>query len=98
MFGVTTSDDYRPVTWMGHYPVDVTTILVGVHVISLRRSVARRMAVNAARVREDFGNLRKERTRSSLRVGDIGECRGSLEIVGTSSLRECARDTSDCNK
>jgi membrane associated rhomboid family serine protease len=33
MFGVTTSDDYRPVTWMGRYPVDVTTILVGLHVI-----------------------------------------------------------------
>jgi membrane associated rhomboid family serine protease len=33
MFGVTTSDDYRPVTWMGRYPVDVTTILVGFHVV-----------------------------------------------------------------
>jgi membrane associated rhomboid family serine protease len=33
MFGVTTSDDYRPVTWMGRYPVDVTTMLVGVHII-----------------------------------------------------------------
>jgi hypothetical protein len=33
MFGVTTSDDYRPVTWMGRFPVDVTTLLVGVHVI-----------------------------------------------------------------
>ena len=32
MFGVTTSDDYRPVAWMGRYPVDVTTILVGIHV------------------------------------------------------------------
>src|SRR5437016_11429420 len=32
MFGVTTSDDYRPVAWMGRYPVDVTTMLVGVHV------------------------------------------------------------------
>src|SRR5207244_703805 len=32
MFGVTTSDDYRPVTWMGRYPVDVTTMLVGLHV------------------------------------------------------------------
>src|ERR1051326_5142232 len=32
MFGVTTSDDYRPVTWMGRFPVDVTTILVAVHV------------------------------------------------------------------
>src|SRR5215813_13346832 len=32
MFGVTTSDDYRPVAWMGSYPVDVTTMLVGIHV------------------------------------------------------------------
>jgi membrane associated rhomboid family serine protease len=32
MFGVTTSDDYRPVTWMGRYPVDVTTMLVCTHV------------------------------------------------------------------
>src|SRR5438128_11736842 len=35
MFGVTTSDDYRPVTWMGRYPVDITTILVGTHVFTL---------------------------------------------------------------
>jgi membrane associated rhomboid family serine protease len=33
MFGVTTSDDYRPVTWMGRYPVDMTTLLVGLHVV-----------------------------------------------------------------
>jgi membrane associated rhomboid family serine protease len=33
MFGVATSDDYRPVAWMGRYPVDVTTMLVGVHVV-----------------------------------------------------------------
>lgn len=32
MFGVTTSDDYKPVTWMGRLPVDVTTILVAAHV------------------------------------------------------------------
>src|SRR5437588_1818230 len=32
MFGVTTSDDYRPVTWMGRFPIDVTTILVAMHV------------------------------------------------------------------
>src|SRR2546421_11950702 len=32
MFGVTTSDDYRPVAWMGRFPVDVTTMLVGLHV------------------------------------------------------------------
>src|SRR5260370_39584887 len=35
MFGVTTSDDYRPVTWMGRYPVDITSILVGTHVFTL---------------------------------------------------------------
>ena len=33
MFGVTTSDDYQPVTWMGRHPVDVTTLLVAVHVV-----------------------------------------------------------------
>jgi membrane associated rhomboid family serine protease len=33
MFWVATSDDYRPVAWMGRYPVDVTTMLVGVHVV-----------------------------------------------------------------
>ncbi|HKP02811.1 MAG TPA: DUF6576 domain-containing protein [Chthoniobacterales bacterium] len=33
MFGVTTSDDYKPVTWVGRHPVDVTTLLVGVHVL-----------------------------------------------------------------
>src|SRR5437773_10933888 len=33
MFGVTTSDDYRPVAWMSRYPVDVTTMLVGLHVV-----------------------------------------------------------------
>ncbi len=31
MFGVTTSDDYQPVAWVGRYPVHVTTLLVGVH-------------------------------------------------------------------
>ena len=35
MFGVTTSDDYRPVAWMGRVPVDVTTILVIAHVASM---------------------------------------------------------------
>jgi membrane associated rhomboid family serine protease len=32
MFGVTTSDDYQPVTWVGRHPVHVTMLLVGVHV------------------------------------------------------------------
>jgi membrane associated rhomboid family serine protease len=32
MFGVTISDDYRPVAWMGRYPIDVTTLLVATHV------------------------------------------------------------------
>jgi membrane associated rhomboid family serine protease len=35
MFGVTTSDDYRPVAWMGRYPLDVTTILVIAHVAAM---------------------------------------------------------------
>src|ERR1041385_1296081 len=34
MFGVTTSDDYRPVTWMGRFPIDVTTILVALHAVA----------------------------------------------------------------
>ncbi|MEP6699512.1 MAG: rhomboid family intramembrane serine protease [Verrucomicrobiota bacterium] len=34
MFGVQTSDDYQPVTWMGRYPVHVTTLLVGIHVFT----------------------------------------------------------------
>ncbi len=34
MFGVTTSDDYQPVTWVGRYPIDVTTLLVGIHSIA----------------------------------------------------------------
>ena len=33
MFGVTTHDDYQPVTWVGRYPVHVTTLLVAVHSI-----------------------------------------------------------------
>ena len=32
MFGVVTSDDDQPVTWMGRYPIHVTTLLVMVHV------------------------------------------------------------------
>src|SRR3954464_5421810 len=35
MFGVTTSDDYRPVAWMGRYPIDVTILLVATHVICM---------------------------------------------------------------
>jgi membrane associated rhomboid family serine protease len=31
MFGVTTSDDYQPVTWVGRHPVHVTTLLVAIH-------------------------------------------------------------------
>src|SRR5256886_4532570 len=33
MFGVTTSDDYQPVTWVGRHPVHVTTLLVAVHIL-----------------------------------------------------------------
>ena len=35
MFGVTTSDDYRPVTWMGRYPVRVTTIVAALYVVGM---------------------------------------------------------------
>lgn len=31
MFGAVTSDDDQPVTWVGRYPVHVTTLLVGLH-------------------------------------------------------------------
>jgi len=34
MFGVTTSDDYQPVTWVGRHPVHVTMLLVAVHVFT----------------------------------------------------------------
>jgi len=33
MFGVTTSDDYQPITWVGRHPVHVTLLLVAVHVL-----------------------------------------------------------------
>jgi hypothetical protein len=56
------------------------------------------MAINAARVGEDFGNFRKERTRSSLLVGDIVERRRRPEIFRTSSLRENARDAANAKK
>ena len=35
MFGVVTSDDDQPVTWMGRYPIHVTTLLVMVHVVCM---------------------------------------------------------------
>ena len=31
MFGVTVSDDFQPVAWVGRYPVHVATLLVAVH-------------------------------------------------------------------
>lgn len=35
MFGVATSDDYKPVTYVGRFPVDVTTILVALHAFTM---------------------------------------------------------------
>jgi len=35
MFGVTTSDDYRPVAWMGRYPVRVTSIICALFVLGM---------------------------------------------------------------
>ncbi len=39
MFGVTTSDDYRPVTWIGRYPVGMITIIVAVYVAGMFATV-----------------------------------------------------------
>jgi hypothetical protein len=39
MFGVTTSDDYRPVTWMGRYPVRVTSIIAALYVLGMFATV-----------------------------------------------------------
>jgi hypothetical protein len=35
MFGVTTSDDYKPVAWMGRYPIRLTTILCAIFVLGM---------------------------------------------------------------
>src|SRR5260370_14033737 len=35
MFGVTTADDYRPVTWVGRYLVRVTTIIAALYVLGM---------------------------------------------------------------
>ncbi len=35
MFGVTTSDDYRPVAWIGRFPLRVTAILCGLFVLGM---------------------------------------------------------------
>ena len=33
MFGVTTSDDYQPITWVGRHPIHVTALLVAFHAL-----------------------------------------------------------------
>jgi len=35
MFGVTTSDDYQPVTWVGKFPVRVTAIIAALYVVGM---------------------------------------------------------------
>jgi rhomboid family protein len=35
MFGVTTSDDYKPVAWVGQFAIDATTLLVAIHVLCM---------------------------------------------------------------
>lgn len=40
MFGVTTSDDNRPVTWIGRYPVRVTSIVCALLVVGMFVTVA----------------------------------------------------------
>jgi hypothetical protein len=44
MFGVTTSDDYRPVAWIGRYPVRVITIIVALYVLGMFATVAAQTA------------------------------------------------------
>src|SRR5437762_1917550 len=39
MFGVTTSDDYQPVTWVGRYPVRVTSIITALYVVGMFATV-----------------------------------------------------------
>jgi len=40
MFGVTTSDDNRPVTWIGRYPVRIVTIICALYVLGMFATVA----------------------------------------------------------
>jgi hypothetical protein len=44
MFGVTTSDDYRPVTWIGRYPVRIITIIAALYVLGMFATVAMQTA------------------------------------------------------
>src|SRR5438034_10575892 len=69
MFGVTTSDDYRPVAWMGRYPVDVTTMLVGLHVAA---------AVFAAILAGIFGTLGANRLAAYLHFYSAVVSQGGL--------------------
>jgi hypothetical protein len=39
MFGVTTSDDSRPVTWIGRYPVRVISIIVAAYILGMFATV-----------------------------------------------------------
>jgi hypothetical protein len=39
MFGVTTSDDYQPVTWVGRHPVRVTSIITALYVVGMFATV-----------------------------------------------------------
>ena len=44
MFGVTTSDDYRPVAWIGRYPVRIITIITALYVLGMFATVAMQTA------------------------------------------------------
>jgi rhomboid family protein len=39
MFGVTAPDDYKPVTWVGRYPVHVTSIIAALYVLGMFATV-----------------------------------------------------------
>ena len=91
MFGVTTSDDYRPVAWMGRYPVDVTTMLVGVHV------AAAILAAHSGCIPGLVGTLNYFGCNSTVpRSGPAARCGGCLPMPSFMSRHHCFGLPSRC--
>ena len=44
MFGVTTSDDYRPVAWIGRYPIRIITVIAALYVVGMFATVGMQTA------------------------------------------------------
>ena len=89
MFGVTTSDDYRPVAWMGRYPVDVTTMLVGIHVAAA--------ILAAILVASEPGLFCFWLCNSTVpRSGPAARCGGCLPMPSFMPLSDCFGSPSRC--